>query len=86
MDMVHLPGKGTSGGRRVPILLAPEIVLGMEVLAKHRVDCGIPASNKFFFATPSVNGYLNGWQAMHNVSVAAELKQPERIHSTILRK
>ena len=85
MDMVHLAGKGI-GARRVPILLTPGIVLAMSTLVRTRIQCGIPTSNLYFFATPSENGYLNGWQAMKNVADSAELEKPELIHSTRLRK
>jgi len=85
MDMVHLPGKGV-GGRRVPLILSPNVVSAMEVLAQKRESCHIPASNVYFFATPTTNGYINGWQVMQDVSVAAKLEHPQLIHSTRLRK
>lgn len=85
MDMVHLPGKGI-GSRRVPILLTKDVVQSMDVLVDKRLECGIPPTNLYFFATPTDNGFLNGWQAMKNVAVAAKLDKPELIHSTRLRK
>lgn len=85
MDMVHLPGKGV-GGRRVPLILTPNIVSAMELLAEKRNCCDIPKSNVYFFATPLTDGFINGWQAMHDVAVAAQVKDPKLIHSTRLRK
>jgi hypothetical protein len=85
MDMVHLPGKGI-GARRVPLLLTPDVVTAMTVLIANRPQCGIPSTNIYFFATPTENGFLNGYQAMHNVSLAASLQHPELIHGTKLRK
>jgi hypothetical protein len=85
MDMVHLPGKG-AGGRRVPLILSPNVVSAMELLAQKRECCNIPTSNVHFFATSSSNGYVNGWQVMQDVAVAAQLKHPQLIHSTRLRK
>jgi hypothetical protein len=85
MDMVHLPGKG-SGARRVPLLLEPECVTAMDALVCHRTSCGIPEANVYFFASPSENNYINGWQAMDNVAKSANLAQPQLIHSTLLRK
>jgi hypothetical protein len=85
MDMVHLPGKGM-GSRRVPLLLQPATVDAMEVLVKYREQCRIPVTNVYFFAAPSANSYINGWQAMQNVSQQAGLSHPELIHSTLLRK
>jgi hypothetical protein len=85
MDMVHLPGKGT-GARRVPLLLTPSVVKAMKLLMDCRDMCGIPSSNAYFFALPSPNGYVNGWQVMDRVAKAADLQKPHLIHSTALRK
>lgn len=85
MDMVHLPGKGV-GARRVPLLLLPDVVKAMDALVAHRAKCCIPDTNLYFFATPSEKGYINGWQAMRNVSEAAKLDRPDLVHSTRLRK
>lgn len=85
MDMVHLPGKGT-GARRVPLLLQPCCITVMNILVENRTKCGIPESNVYFFASPSVNNHINGWQAMDNVATAAQLSHPKLIHSTLLRK
>ena len=85
MDMVHLPGKGV-GGRRVPVVITPEVSSAMKVLVDTRDRCGIPPTNQFFFATPSSNGCINGWQVMNRVATAAALDKPELIQSTRIRK
>jgi hypothetical protein len=85
MDMVHLPGKGT-GARRVPLLLQSSCITVMDCLVNNRLQCGIPESNVYFFASPSANNHINGWQVMDNVAKAAELSHPKLIHSTLLRK
>lgn len=85
MDMVHLPGKGI-GSRRVPLLLSPDVVTAMNALVVNRPQSGIPVKNPYFFATPSEKGFINGWQTMRNVSLAAQLERPELVHSTRLRK
>jgi len=93
--MVHLPGKGVGkrrvpgkgvGKRRVPLLLTPDVVTAMDALVNHRAKSCIPDTNLYFFATPSENGFINGWQAMRNVSEAAKLDRPDLVHSTRLRK
>jgi len=83
--MVHLQGKGI-GARRVPLLLQPCCVSVMDCLVNSRSKCGIPESNVYFFASPSANNPINGWQAMDNVAKAAQLSHPKLIHSTLLRK
>jgi|SRR5208282_1290259 hypothetical protein len=85
MDMVHLKGKGF-GGRRVPLILTPDVVRAMCVLADTRQACHIPSTNVYFFATPSHNGYFSGWKVMEDVSKQACLQHPDLVHSTRLRK
>lgn len=85
MDMVHLPGKGM-GARRVPLLLTPNVLTAMKLLMECRNMCGIPSTNVYFFASPSSNGYVDGWQVMDRVAKAAGLQKPHLIHSTPLRK
>ena len=83
--MVHLPGKGV-GGRRVPLVITPEVRRAMDALVQTRNRCGLPISNPYFFATPSSSGYLNGWQVMNNVAVNAGLDKPHLVQSTRMRK
>jgi len=85
LDMVHLPGKGT-GARRVPLILTADVAPAMEALVKHREQCEVLKSNIYFFAIPSSNGYVNGWQVLDKVARNASLSKPELIHSTRLRK
>jgi len=57
--MLHLPGKGT-GGRRVPLLLPPDVVFAMDALSDHRSQCDVLRDNVYFFAIPmSHAGYIN---------------------------
>lgn len=83
--MVHLPGKGI-GGRRVPLILSPEVVQAMNLLADKRTICNVPKTNVFFFAVPSTDGHLNGWQVMDRLARKANLEKPDRVHGTALRK
>lgn len=83
MDLIQIVGKRN---RLVPMILTPDVRKAMDILLKTRNDCLVPASNKYFFATDSANGYLNSWLVLHNVSVAAQVDKPNSITSTRLRK
>ena len=81
--MVHLPGKGR---RTVPMLITGDVKAAMEMLVANRSDLGIPKANRYFFATKSENGYLDGWRVMREMAIAAGLEHPKRVTSTNLRK
>jgi len=83
--MVHLPGKGI-GSRRVPLIITPDVRHAMDTLVRAWSLCGIPATNPYFFATPTPAGYFNAWQVMRNTAANAGLEKPELIQSTRIRK
>jgi len=85
MDLVEIRGKR---GRKVPVLLTEQMKQAIELLIKKRPK-DIPECNKFIFARPSrgsVN-HLRGCDSLsENVSELPQLKQPQTITSTRLRK
>jgi len=83
MDLVQIPGKRN---REVPILITPDVSKAMQVLLETRERCGIPAHNRYFFATSSKDGYLNTWLVFHNTAVAAGVANPRLVTSCCLRK
>ena len=83
MDLVQVPGKRN---RKVPILIMPDITEAMELLLAMRKRSGIPAQNRYFFATASKDGYLNTWMVLHNTAMAAGLDKPHLISLSRLRK
>ncbi|GFS12156.1 hypothetical protein ElyMa_004852400 [Elysia marginata] len=58
----------------------------MGALFNTRNAVGIPEKNTYFFASKSVDGYLNSWQALRAVVESAGIENPESISSTRLRK
>ena len=76
-------------GKKVPVILTPEVVSAIDILIKTRKDVGISSSNRFIFACPTrqSKNYIRG-----NDSVAAVvkrcggLKKPEHVQSIKLRK
>ena len=83
LDLIEVPGKKN---RKVPILVTQEAKTAMDVLAKTRDAVGIPERNPFFFASRSLDGYLNSWQAMKSVVDDKNVESPMSISSTRLRK
>ena len=59
----------------------PNVASVMEPLAEKRDCCSIPTSNVYFFVTPSTNGFINGWQVMHNVALVAQVTHPKLIYT-----
>ena len=58
----------------------------METLKKTRDSAGIPYTNPFFFASKSLDGFLNSWQAMKAVVDGAAVDHLGNISSARLRK
>jgi len=68
MDLVQVPGKRN---QRVPILITLEVGTAMQLLVDSRHRCGISSQNKYFFASDSVDGYLDSWLILHSCAVDA---------------
>ena len=83
MDLLQIPGKRD---RKVPLLVTEDTKRGMEVLVSMRGQCGIPEENPYFFASKTKTGYLESWQSMSTVVNKTDVKNPQLITSTRLRK
>ena len=84
--MVYVRGKR---GRQVPVMLNIDEVHGVQALINHRSTVGVAPGNLFVFAAPTrgSNKSLRGHDCMKKVlDSVLDLKAPERIHSTELRK
>ncbi|XP_023821816.1 uncharacterized protein LOC110013576 isoform X1 [Oryzias latipes] len=73
-------------GRKVPILLTPEVVTSMEILVKTRFKCGVPDDNPFFFGRPDAVTYFRGSDVIRHTARSCGAKHPEALSSTKLRK
>lgn len=56
MQLVEVLGKQK---RRVPVLLAPDMVQAIELLISTRIAAGVPSENKYLF--PQVNDHTYSW-------------------------
>ena len=76
-------------GTRVPIILTPDVIAGIETLIKTRQQIGIAPNNKYIFATPTRNStnHLRGNDCMSSVvKRVGNLQCPDAIQSVKLRK
>ena len=84
--LVYVRGKN---GKRVPVILTPEVVQAIEILIKTRNDIGVTTTNRFIFATPTrgSKNHLRGNDCMTSViKRCGNLQRPDAIQSVKLRK
>lgn len=83
--LVEIIGKR---GRKVPVLITPELQTSIDTLIKYRSAAGISPDNPFMFARGFRNAtrYLRGTDCLREVCVSAKLQHPELVTSTRLRK
>ena len=87
--MVYVRGKG---GKRVPIILTPDVTKAMDLLIKTRTGIGVAVNNRYVFAAPTRNSlnHLRGNDCLavvvKNVDDMVGLKCRDSIQSIKLRK
>ncbi|XP_028418000.1 uncharacterized protein LOC114542728 [Dendronephthya gigantea] len=87
LNMVETRGKR---GRKVPIILTPEITKGIELLNSLRSKVGVNKENRYVFARVNRDSLepLRGWDCLRQCALECqpELQNPDVITSTKLRK
>ena len=79
-------------GKRVPIILTPDVVEAMDMLIKTRTAVGVATNNRYVFAAPTRNSlnHLRGNDCLASVvkrvDEAVGLKLPNAIQSIKMRK
>ena len=74
-------------GRVVPVLRTPDVKVAIDALLANRSKVCINAENPFLFArVNSSSSCLRGWDSLKLTVTEVELKRPELITSTRLRK
>ncbi|KAK0131235.1 hypothetical protein N1851_034057 [Merluccius polli] len=73
-------------GRKVPLLLTPEMQASMDLLNKTRNACEVPENNAFFFARPQALTHFRGSDVIRQVAQSCGARNPEALSSTKLRK
>ena len=84
-DLVEILGKRN---RKVPIILTPEVKKAIQVLNACRNQTNVHSENPYVFAVNNGSSLHNirGNDALRKVTAGLELKQPNQISSTALRK
>ncbi|XP_048851872.1 uncharacterized protein LOC125720457 isoform X2 [Brienomyrus brachyistius] len=80
---VEIKGKR---GRKVPVLLTPEMQRSLELLKEKREVCGVPSANIYMFARPSALSHLRGSDCLRDFAVECGAKNPKALLSTKHRK
>jgi len=80
---VELKGKR---GRRVAVLLNPDITKALELLNEKRAQCGVLQENEFLFAIPKCSSHYRGHDCLKRFVAECGATHPEYLRSTQLRK
>ncbi|XP_029007539.1 uncharacterized protein LOC114856073 isoform X2 [Betta splendens] len=73
-------------GRKVPILLTPDVLASMELMVKTRRSCAVLDENPFMFGRPQALSHLRGSDVIRQIAQSCGAKHPEALSSTKLRK
>ncbi|XP_067280128.1 uncharacterized protein [Pseudorasbora parva] len=73
-------------GRKVAMLLSPDMVKGITRLIEKRKDSGVPAANPFLFARPNCLTPYSGQKCLRLYASECGAENLEHLRSTLLRK
>ncbi|XP_051743094.1 uncharacterized protein LOC127508770 isoform X1 [Ctenopharyngodon idella] len=73
-------------GRKVAILLTPDVVDALLLLVSKRSECGVLDTNEFLFARPNCQSHYRGQDSLRAYASECGAQNPEFLRSTHLRK
>ncbi|XP_053083172.1 uncharacterized protein LOC117596717 isoform X1 [Pangasianodon hypophthalmus] len=73
-------------GRKVAVLLTPNMVDALTLLVSKRKECGVLDSNSFLFARPNCQSPYRGQDCLRLYASHCGAQNPEHLRSTHLRK
>ncbi|XP_030580890.1 uncharacterized protein LOC115786506 [Archocentrus centrarchus] len=73
-------------GRKVPILLTPDMASSMELLVQNRHHCDVLDENPYMFGRPQTLNHFRGSDIIREIAQSCGAKHPEALSSTKLRK
>ncbi|XP_065096806.1 uncharacterized protein [Paramisgurnus dabryanus] len=82
-ERVELKGKK---GRKVAVLLTPEMTKSLNLMIMKREQCGVPNKNEYLFAVPHCLTCYRGHQCLRKFADECGAQKPDFLRSTPLRK
>lgn len=82
-ESVEIRGKR---GKKVPVLLSPDMVSSLEMLVNYRRQCDILDNNVYLFGRPEAESHLRGSDAIRAIASQCGAKGPQALTFTRLRK
>ncbi len=82
-ERVELKGKR---GRKVAVLLSPEMTKSLNLMIMKREECGVPNKNEYLFAVPHCITYYRGHQCLRKFADECDAKKTDFLRSTQLQK
>lgn len=82
-ERVELKGKR---GRKVAVLLTPEMTKSLNLMIMKREQCGVPNKNEYLFAIPHCLTCYRGHQCLRKFADECGAQKPDFLRSTQLRK
>nr|XP_023660035.1 uncharacterized protein LOC111839935 [Paramormyrops kingsleyae] len=73
-------------GRKVAILLSPDMVDALTLLVSKRSECGVLDTNAFLFARPNCQSHYRGQDSLRVYASECGAQNPQFLRSTHLRK
>ncbi len=73
-------------GRKVAVLLSPDMVDVLTLLVSKRSECGVLDTNAFLFARPNCQSHYRGQDSLRVYASECGAQNPEFLRSTHLRK
>lgn len=80
---VELKGKR---GRKVAVLLTPEMKISLKLLIENRNQCGVLDQNEYLFALPRCLTFYQGHACLKKFAAECGAREPAYLKSTHLRK
>nr|XP_055049567.1 uncharacterized protein LOC129435083 [Misgurnus anguillicaudatus] len=73
-------------GRKVAVLLSPDMVDALTLLVRRRSECEVQDTNSFLFARPNCQSHYRGQDCIRVFASECGAQHPEFLRSTHLRK
>lgn len=73
-------------GRKIAVLLTPNMVEALTLLVSKRSECGVDGANVFLFGRPKCLSHCRGQDSLRIHASLCRAKNPQFLRSTQLRK